>query len=393
MPGAAKNNSKSSPCDIDYACKPLHSALQTDILDAAHGSGSGSGSLFTEIVENITATPSNETSPSDQGNSTKMTVAVIVGIAAGAGLLFFGSAALFIVYWLRLRRFDREDRIRYGGHEMYPPYGERSSIATTNRDAYFNEDHKEAVFESQLTVNNYDYYHTAPNFQSLRPAGEFEPGRPSYQAGSSDSAIPAHPAYIPRAMVRRHSPAPPATRPQTPPNIPFTTPSMLDGQAAAAPTPAPAPAPALAPAPRQTWTGTPGPAGEDHQMPARRRTGGTEPRPRPGPGPSPTPRPSRRQASYSPPPELPRPATIPVTSAQPPPPAPPLPPPPSHPPPPRVPFLDLPSIPRMRQQPKRYSPPGVPRVGGAGDGGGGATVTRRRYGSVSLARPTSDIYE
>ncbi|KAK1770361.1 hypothetical protein QBC33DRAFT_263397 [Phialemonium atrogriseum] len=323
-----------------------------------------------------------------------MTVAMIVGIAAGAGLLFFGSAALFIVYWLRLRRFDREDRIRYGSHEMYPPYRGRSSIATTNGDAYFNEDHKEAVFESQVTVNNYDYYHAAPNFQSLRPAGEFEAGRPSYQAGSSDSAIPAHPAYIPRSMVRRHSPAPPVTRPQTPPNIPFTTPSMLDGQAAAAPTPAPAPAPAVAPAPRQTWTGTPGPAGEAHRMQDRRRTGGTEPPPipGPGPGPSPTPRPSRRQASYSSPPELPRPATIPVTSAQPPPPAPPLPPPPSHPPPPRVPFLDLPSIPRMRQQPKRYSPPRVPRVGGAGDVGG-ATATRKRYGSVSLARPTSDIYE
>ena len=193
-----------------------------------------SGSLFTESAVNITDAPSNETS-SSQGNTHKtLAVGTIVGIAIAAALLVLVGATLFLVYWRRQRRFDREDEIRRGGRDdMYRPYTGASSITTAgNRGPYLSEDPKDALFASQVVVNNGMYSKPGTTFQCHQQPGVYD-GPPGYTA--SDSAIPAHPAYIPRALMRKKSTATVSTTTQVPPN-PVYTPSTIGGQPPTPPT-------------------------------------------------------------------------------------------------------------------------------------------------------------
>ncbi|KAF3025993.1 hypothetical protein E8E14_015050 [Neopestalotiopsis sp. 37M] len=256
----------SSPCNINYACQPLKTALETGVLDpskdnefgycdadGARFSGSSvdacvqclqasddqeylanfmtalragcqqrpqpgaliglSDSLFTQNLVNITAPPSNDTNTSDgNSTSTSMTTGAIVGIAVGAALLFLGGTALFWVYHRKQKRlYDSDFVYKYDPREGMasvtpPPKWPSASIDSKPGSAMSQY---ELMGQAQLRTGN-----IYPDFDkeiSVRQANyQFDPNQVSRGPGG---ALPVHPAYVPRAMgragPRELSPEPP----------------------------------------------------------------------------------------------------------------------------------------------------------------------------------------
>ncbi|KAI0834652.1 hypothetical protein F5Y06DRAFT_153552 [Hypoxylon sp. FL0890] len=258
----------SSPCDIDYACRPLKHALETGILDPGNGtqldyctadsgafSGSQlqdciqcfrsssnqfymsnfltalqagcqqkpqpgnllglSGSLFTQFQVNITATPQNQTTTSNDTSNTSMTPGAIVGIAVGAVLLFLGSAGLFWVYhrkqkYLYGNSLGSQDGRKsitpplVGGYPHFPGNGHSSLPTDWELQA------------QQPYTNNAQYY---DRMEKVVEANQM----PNYPYNPGQPALPTHPAYIPqvasRTVPRNDTPSPPppikSNRPDT----------------------------------------------------------------------------------------------------------------------------------------------------------------------------------
>ncbi|KKY33089.1 putative exo-alpha-sialidase neuraminidase [Diaporthe ampelina] len=149
-------------CDLDTACKPLQTAVETGLGTQAGDSdfsycsaddsafyGSNidncvtclqsssssyvanflvalqagceqqrapgvllglSGEIFSEQPVNITSAASNSTAVNRGGDREELSTAAIVGIAIGATALFVIAIILFTVYWYRQKRYEREDK-------------------------------------------------------------------------------------------------------------------------------------------------------------------------------------------------------------------------------------------------------------------------------------------
>ncbi|EFQ27949.1 hypothetical protein CGRA01v4_03403 [Colletotrichum graminicola] len=279
------------------------------------------GQLFSEVAVNITDTATNTTMPGDGGASaTSMTLGTIVGIAVGGGLVFVGAICLFIIYCRKQRKQKAQD----GGYlDQRPPGSNGSSVTATSKSHYIPiADHKKSssirsynyeLQEKQNVIHsNADYYdRLAQEVQAGREMAHynFDPHSGHHGPGS---ALPTHPAYIPRAMSRQSH----RTNTPTPPNLRRT--NTPDSYAL------------------QTYLN----AVENPAVSAIRP---------PPQAASRTPSPARSQRSYTDNPALPQLANIP-------------PPPPGGPPSRKqsrsIPSLSLPSVPRIRV-PKQYSPPQI----------------------------------
>ncbi|EAQ90694.1 predicted protein [Chaetomium globosum CBS 148.51] len=123
-------------------------------------------------------------------DSGTLTAGAIAGIACGAGALFLGAAALFVIYWRRQRRYDREDN---SDSESFDEGGLRGNMApavTYTLDYKMdNPQHHEGEQASSYT------------YSPEKASYSFSP----MSAPDAASAMPTHPAYIPRALVRGSS--------------------------------------------------------------------------------------------------------------------------------------------------------------------------------------------
>jgi len=125
--------------------------------------------------------------------TTKLDTGAIVGIACAAGALFLGGIGLFLIYWRRQKRYDRQ---------------------STARERPIEENHL-AAYSPPVYTHDYKMGHDSTIAGSGSSARTFSPEFPKegvfYSPGepASVSAMPAHPAYIPRALVR---PTPPSSQ-------------------------------------------------------------------------------------------------------------------------------------------------------------------------------------
>lgn len=173
-----------------------------------------SGSLFTQVAVNITGVEaaSNATTTDQNDSPTHLSVGAIVGIAVGSAAVFLGGGLLFLLYYCRQRRYNKEDRARrasyasYLGYPTYPLYpGENTEIALEGPS--YTLDYKSPTQDTDGGDGDSEVsYNKASDAHKLQPtAHSRQLSREELQ--KSPSAMPIHPAYIPRAIIRRNSPA------------------------------------------------------------------------------------------------------------------------------------------------------------------------------------------
>ncbi|KAJ4306301.1 hypothetical protein N0V88_001101 [Collariella sp. IMI 366227] len=129
---------------------------------------------------------------SDNGN---LTTGAIVGIACGVGALFLGAASLFLVYWRRQRHFNQKDEERDKIDEGRPP-GAMAPVVTYTLDYKMDDPQQNETDQASSCT----YSPEKPSY----------PFSPLAATDTVASAMPTHPAYIPRAFVR--GPGSPSTR-------------------------------------------------------------------------------------------------------------------------------------------------------------------------------------
>ncbi|KAF0331411.1 exo-alpha-sialidase / neuraminidase [Colletotrichum asianum] len=182
------------------------------------------GQLFSDNAVNITEAATNATLPGDGGaSSTTMTTGTIVGIAVGGGLVFVGAICLFIIHC----RKQRKARAQTAEPDFppQPPRSHASSFTAINRSPYMPiADHKKSSsinsynyeLQEKQHFNNADYYDQMEQEAQLgreMAHYNFDPRSSHHGLGS---ALPTHPAYIPRAMSRQSTRGGAVT--PTPPN-------------------------------------------------------------------------------------------------------------------------------------------------------------------------------
>jgi hypothetical protein len=154
---------------------------------------------------------------SESGGNGNLTTGAIAGIAGGIGALFLGAAGLFLVYWRRQRQFDREENYSQDSFdEMGPPVAMAPAVTYTH-DYKMDNQHHEGDQTSSYT------------YSPDKPAYSFSP----LGSGGHTSAMPTHPAYIPRALVRGTTPSLHSTSTNTPrqfpsPALPSSSKNQLD---------------------------------------------------------------------------------------------------------------------------------------------------------------------
>lgn len=141
-----------------------------------------------------------------------MTTGVVVGIGVGAGLLFVGGVALFVVYYRKQKRqLPNGYRRQSGSYSMTPPpipaaYNSYNSRGTSAMSYY--------TLNTQAAYgNNADHHGQMEKDTHFRPANyNFDPNQAS--RGPS-SALPTHPAYIPRSLglTAQHETSQPPSQP------------------------------------------------------------------------------------------------------------------------------------------------------------------------------------
>jgi hypothetical protein len=167
------------------------------------------GSLFSKSAVNITGGPPQPTaSTGPTASSGTMTLGTIVGIAVGAALLFLGGTALFFVYWRRQKKYEKDvkkDDSPGSGHSSLTADGQGPYIPLTShkKSESFRSMSQHGSYHSDMPdgafANNSDYYDKIEDEYRSRQYN-FDP----HKAGHGpNSAIPTHPAYIPRAMSRQ----------------------------------------------------------------------------------------------------------------------------------------------------------------------------------------------
>lgn len=127
---------------------------------------------------------------SDSGTNGNLTTGAIAGIACGAGALFLGAAGLFLIYWRRQRQYDEEDNYYHNNFDGMGPQGGMAPALTYTMDYKMEHQHHEGDQGSAYT-------YSPEKAASFSPAGAFD----------TASAMPTHPAYIPRALVRGTPPS------------------------------------------------------------------------------------------------------------------------------------------------------------------------------------------
>jgi hypothetical protein len=265
-----------------------------------------------------------------------MTTGAIVGIAVGAALLFLGSIALFWAYHRKQKNIYNSDFTF-----KYDPRGGGASVKLPIRGIYDDLDsksssalsHYELKTQGQST-NNADDHTGMGKDTAMRQANyHFDPIQA--MRGPS-SALPVHPAYVPRALSRSgtREPSPDLSAPApVRSNRPDECAMSLYLDASSAPRFPSMEASHLMPAGPSTasaydpsaWRA----AVYSQQGSYRSSHGGSLPQPTWGRDPSPN-----------------RGLTHPLLPGAPPPP-----------PPPRVPKLDLPSVPKLRA--RKFQPPQI----------------------------------
>ncbi|KAK3359811.1 hypothetical protein B0T25DRAFT_110441 [Lasiosphaeria hispida] len=152
---------------------------------------------------------------SPSGSGTTATAALdtgaIAGISCAAGALFLGSVGLFIIYWRRQRRYDQAEQV------YYPRAAEEKSLFPKASPVY-TMDYKMDP-ETSTNSGSSSAYTYSPEVPASDP----------FPHGGMVGAMPAHPAYIPRALVRGVTP----TMISAPSASP--TPSRISNQAPPAP--------------------------------------------------------------------------------------------------------------------------------------------------------------
>ncbi|KAB5575669.1 hypothetical protein GE09DRAFT_1215427 [Coniochaeta sp. 2T2.1] len=267
-PGPDSKN-ETSPCNVDYVCKPLQNALETDQLSTESKDGYGyctadnsafrsqsretcigclqgspsnkylsnflialeagceqqpppgkhiglSGSLFSSVPINVTDSISaNGTATGQDKKSIHLSVGAIVGIAVGAGGLFLIGAVLLCLYYCRQRKYNKEDRARrasyasFVGYPTYPLYpGENTEIALQGPS--YTLDYKSPVQEHEHVLDGggseVSYDKSTASDPNRRQPSVHSRQLSREELQKSPSAMPIHPAYIPRAIMRRNSP-------------------------------------------------------------------------------------------------------------------------------------------------------------------------------------------
>lgn len=183
-----------------------------------------SGSLFSTAVINITV-PSDNKSSSSSSNDHVLSLTAIIGIAVGLGVLFLLAAGLFILYYCQQRRYAREDAGCYRNNP-YPSLQERYYCAQDMNSGHppgqtyalpqYTMDYKPAVGTTNADgndgfSNNAEYYDRLESISHKQPLGA-HPVRLTNDIGVSSevsdsvgklnvSALPTHPAYIPRNVT------------------------------------------------------------------------------------------------------------------------------------------------------------------------------------------------
>lgn len=141
-------------------------------------------SVRISVVQRDTASP----------DPPKLDTGAIIGIACGTGALFLGSFVLFFIYWRRTRRCELEDT--YEPHDLDEnPFAASSPPAFTLDYKHSDEKHAAASYPVSPSLLRTDARRLSP-------------------VGGLVSAMPTHPAYIPRTVIRGSTPQP--TRTLTP---------------------------------------------------------------------------------------------------------------------------------------------------------------------------------
>ncbi|OHE96356.1 hypothetical protein CORC01_08279 [Colletotrichum orchidophilum] len=192
------------------------------------------GQLFSTEAVNITESSTNTTLPGDGGaSSTTMTLGTIVGIAVGGGLVFVGAICLFIIYCRKQRKQRMQDEASYYFHHnqhQHPPGSYTSSFTAISQSPYlhigehkksssinsYNYELQEKNLNSNSFSNNAEYYDKLEQeVQAGRDTARYNFDPHSGFHGPS-SALPTHPAYIPRAMSRQSNRSTPTPTPPNP---------------------------------------------------------------------------------------------------------------------------------------------------------------------------------
>lgn len=288
-----------TPCDLTSACAPLQGALEYGSLEPENGTEYGycqaddgvlngtniddcvtclqsssstylanflralqagckeqplpgaalsiSGNIFSAFPINTTDA-GNTTSPSaaSSGGEDKpvLTTGATVGIALGAAALFLGAIALFVVYYLKQKKYDREDKAPpppfASAQQFYynkdPGSGGPASITTSNHSyalPQYTADYKPQV-GAAISVSetpeplpsdyssNAEYYDRLEGKTRGRPLRTISPPLQIAAVGSNHhqeqvdtigqlptNSLPTHPAYIPRSSSRNSNRATP----------------------------------------------------------------------------------------------------------------------------------------------------------------------------------------
>lgn len=130
----------------------------------------------------------NSLIPRDAEPNSDLGPGAVAGIACGAGALFLAAAGLFIIYYRRKRQLDREDGFYQNGTEENAQAGASVGPAVS---VSYTMDYKISHRHREDTGSSYTYSPEKPTYG-------FSPLNPN----ETTIAMPTHPAYIPRALVR-----------------------------------------------------------------------------------------------------------------------------------------------------------------------------------------------
>ncbi|KAI4592556.1 hypothetical protein KJ359_011138 [Pestalotiopsis sp. 9143b] len=133
-----------------------------------------------------------------------MTTGAVVGIAVGAALLFLGGTALFWVYHQKQKRLYDSDFVS--------KYDSREGSTSVTPPLKWPHDSKPGSALSQYELKTQAAYQSHVDYAELEKELPIRPANyhfnPNQVMRGSGSALPVHPAYVPRAMGRAAAPSP-----------------------------------------------------------------------------------------------------------------------------------------------------------------------------------------
>ncbi|KAM0203316.1 hypothetical protein ACHAQI_010480 [Fusarium lateritium] len=169
-----------------------------------------SGTIFTSSLINITDPNTNETLPGDGGAPVgSMTTGTIVGIAVGCGLGLVALAWLLFMYCRRSRQ-RRGTAIKIESPPPDAPMNDRSMYGI-QKSSYFQDSkgrqppriHDPPQAGGHIrTISNAQYYEELDRDREIGLANVSYHYAPHSKSNGPNSALPTHPAYIPRVASK-----------------------------------------------------------------------------------------------------------------------------------------------------------------------------------------------